>query len=405
MPTLKNYRHFGGRHYETGTLHNALAYSGVLAPHSGQPISEALLLGISGGITVGYFTFEYEGYAPHIALLPRNTFNPLETIFERLAIPREILQTSKPEIGLKNLLDTLENGLPALVWLDKFGLSYNLLPHDARNWMVVPLLVYGVEGDTVFIADGSSKPLTASLDELAAARGRVKEDKHRIVVLEHPDLDRLPAAVQKGIWQCISLYTDAPPKGKRENFGLAALQNWADMLVNTRNKHGWERYLPPGSRLYAVLAGDSFQPGLIGWICNWGAAGGMERGVYAQFLDESAVILGRPALSSAAEQFRAAAGAWCQLANALLPDDVPLLRETRELKLRKHEVFVQEGDAGLDTIRGINARLSEIRALVAGDFPMSAAETAAWREQMRAHVLHILDIEREAVSALQGAMA
>src|SRR5215216_7454128 len=142
MPTLKNYYHFGGRHYETGTVHNALAYSGVRAPHTGQPISEALLLGISGGITVGYFTFEYQGYDPHIALLPRNTFDPLETIFERLAIPREILQTSKPEIGLKNLLQTLENGTPAIVWVDRFGLNYNLLSHDERNWMALSTLVY-----------------------------------------------------------------------------------------------------------------------------------------------------------------------------------------------------------------------------------------------------------------------
>lgn len=37
MTKLKGYKHFGGRHYETGTLHNALAYQGVKAPHTGKP--------------------------------------------------------------------------------------------------------------------------------------------------------------------------------------------------------------------------------------------------------------------------------------------------------------------------------------------------------------------------------
>ena len=84
MTILKDYKTFDGVHYETGTLHNILAYQGVKAPHTGKAISEALLLGVSGGITVGYFTFEYTGYLPHIALLTRNTFTPLETIFDRL---------------------------------------------------------------------------------------------------------------------------------------------------------------------------------------------------------------------------------------------------------------------------------------------------------------------------------
>src|SRR4051812_27608431 len=83
-----------GRHYETGTLHNAWALCGAVAPHTGQPYSEALLLGVSGGITFGYFTFAYGGELPHLALLTRNTFGPFETILDRLAAPREVRQTA-----------------------------------------------------------------------------------------------------------------------------------------------------------------------------------------------------------------------------------------------------------------------------------------------------------------------
>src|SRR5689334_19121673 len=152
MPVLNNYRQFDGLHRETGAIRNVLAYQGQSAPHTGKPLSEALLMGISGGIAVGYFLFEYKGYLPHVALLTRNTFDPLDNLFERLALPREVLQTSKPEIAHKNLMDVLESGYPALVWMDLFSLPYNLLPSEMM-WAMVPVVVYGIEGDTVYMAD------------------------------------------------------------------------------------------------------------------------------------------------------------------------------------------------------------------------------------------------------------
>jgi hypothetical protein len=404
MTIIKNYHHFAGRHRETGSIHNILAYQGIPAPHTHKPISEALLLGISGGITFGYFTFEYEGYAPHVALLTRNTFDPMETIFERLVIPREVLQTSKPETGAKNLLHVLESGHPALVWADAFLLPYNLLPYNKGYWMMAPVVVYGIENDAAYIADRSCKPFIIPMAELTAARARIKDDKFRILALDAPDMDKLPAAVQKGIWQCISLYTDAPPKGKRENFGLAALEYWANMLTNTRNKHSWERYFPAGRRLYAALAGDTIQPGTFDWINTWSVGGGAERGLYADFLDEAAAILNKPDLKSAATQFRSAANAWRALADALLPDGVPLLKETRDLKLRRHRLFIEQGGEVLDEIRTINARLQEIKTVAAEDFPLSPNEAAVMRGNLAQQVLNIRDLERKAVQMMQAAM-
>lgn len=66
MPTLKNYQQFYGLHWETGFLTNIFAYQGITAPHTGKPISEALLMGVNGGLCAGYFAFDYEGYDPHL---------------------------------------------------------------------------------------------------------------------------------------------------------------------------------------------------------------------------------------------------------------------------------------------------------------------------------------------------
>jgi hypothetical protein len=403
MPILKNYHHFDGLHRETGPIRNVLAYGEQPAPHTGKPLSEALLMGISGGIAVGYFLFEYKGYLPHVALLTRNTFDPLDTLFERLALPREVLQTAKPEAAMKNLLDVLESGHPALVWTDLFSLPYNLLSGSDPMWAMVPIVVYGVEGDTVYLADRSRQPLTITIDEMMTARGRVKQDKYRVMILDAPDMDKLPAAVIKGIWQCISLFTDAPPKGTRQNFGLAALQHWADMLTNTRNKHSWERYFPPGSRLYNALAGDIGQPGTFDWIMLWSGSDGAERSLYADFLDEAAAILSKPVLKSVGEQFRQSAAVWNELATALLPDEIPLLKETRELKLQKRELFLA-GQSTLEERKAINKRLRALKESAATDFPMSAAEYKNFREQLRTYVLRIHDLEKEAITALQAAV-
>lgn len=405
MVVLPNYTQFDGLHYETGPICNVLAYQGVKAPHTGQPLSEALLLGISGGITVGYFLFEYEGYDPHIALLTRNTFDPMETMFERLSLPREVLQTNKPETAETNLIDTLEGGRPAIVWADSFSLPYNTLNYDERNWATMPLVVYGYEEDTAYIADRSHKPLLVSTESLAKARARVKQDKFRIITLDTPDLSKLPAAVQKGIWQCISLYTEAPPRGSKTNFGLAALEHWAKMLTNTRNKRSWERYFPVGRRMWAALAGYGPQPGAFSWIMTFGAAPGAERGLYADFLDEAAQILGKAALQTAAAQFRKSCDAWTALAEAMLPDSVPVFAEARDLLLRRHSVFVEQGSAGVETIRGIKARLTEIGAMMDKDFPLSPAEAATLRQDLSERVLHIYDLEREAIEMLQNALA
>jgi len=401
MPILPHYTQFNGRHYETGVIHNALAYQGFKAPHTKQPLSEALLMGISGGAVFGYFTFDYKGYDPHVVLLTRNTFDPLNTLLERLAIPQDWLQTSDARKGERNLIEVLESGRPAIVWADIFSLPYNRLPADKNWWGMLPLLVYGYENGQAHIADRSSQPLTVKAEELAQARARVKDDKFRILALGKPDMSKLPAAVQKGIWQTINLYTEAPPKGARDNFGFAAYRKWAAMLTNTRNKQSWERLFAPGPRMYAALAGGMGQPGTFGWAMTAVA----DRVLYADFLDEAAQILKKPQLKTAAEQFRASSGAWRELALASLPDEIPLFKESRELARRKHELFIEHGSAARAEIEQIETRLRDIRAGVSQNFPLTHAEAAALRERLSQQVLRVHNIEVKAIELLQTAMA
>ena len=401
MPILSNYTQFDGRDWETGSVHNVLAYQ---SSKDESPLSEAMLMGISGGAAFGYFVFDYAGTDPHVALLSRNTFDPLDTLLERLAIPQDLYQTASPEKGKQNLIDVLESGRPALVWADAFGLRYNAYPPEEAMWAMLPIVVYGYDGDTVHIADRSTRPLIVAADELAKARARVKKDKYRVLALGTLDRKKLLGAIQKGIWQCIGLYTEAPPKGARDNFGFAAYEKWAKMLTNTRNKQSWERLLAPGRRMHAALAGFGYQPGAFGWARTYPSNQVDDRQMYADFLDEAAPILAKPKLKDASKEFRASSTAWGELADALLPDDVPLFKENRDLLLSKSALFINDGDAAREEIQEINNRLGEIRTSVAEDFPMSAAQVVAMREQLAELVLKVSDIERQAIDLLQSAM-
>jgi hypothetical protein len=405
MPILSNYTQFDGRHWETGSVHNALAYQGIQIPETGQPISEAMMMGISGGAAFGYFIFEYQGLDPFVSLLSRNTFNPLDTLLERLAIPQDLFHTADASKGERNLIDVLEGGRPAIVWADVFGLPYNGLSYDEQMWAMFPIVVHGYTDGEVHIADRSSQSLLITEAELAIARARVKKDKYRVLALGAPDLSKLPGAIQKGIWQCIALYTEAPPKGGRDNFGFAAYEKWAKMLTNTRNKQSWERMLVPGSRMYAALAGVGYQHGVFGWARTFPSNQVDDRKRYAEFLDEAALILKRPGLKIAAVQFRASSDAWLDLSEAALPNEVPLLREAKELLLLKHNLFVDSGDRELDGIKKADKRLSEIYSLAAADFPMSEKEVTSMREGLAEHVMNISNIEQEAIDLLQAAMA
>lgn len=400
MTRLEDYHHFAGRHWETGSVHNYYAYRGITAPHTGQPYSEALLMGISGGAVMAYFSFAYQGYDPHVALLTRNTFDPLNTLLERLGVVQDIRQTSKPERAVRNLEDILDSGLPALTWADVFSMPYNALYTDKDMWLMYPIVVYGYEPeeDRVWIADRALVPLTITTGELAAVRGRVKQDKHRLLTLSPPDAGKLPGAVQKGLWDCIKLYTEAPPKGSRENFGFAAYQRWVKLLQKPKEKQSWERVFPPGRPMYAGLV-TTYRS-----ISQFSDCEDAERETFAAFLDEAAIILDRPALKQAGELFRKAGNAWTALAHALLPDEIPPFGETRRLIRLQQKLFREQGAAALPEMKANNARLEAILHEMESAFPLDAAGVQAQREALSERIMAVHDIELEAVKALQEAV-
>ncbi|MDX1437590.1 MAG: BtrH N-terminal domain-containing protein [Anaerolineales bacterium] len=400
MPLLESYAEFEGLHWETGSVRNYLAYRGIKAPHTGQPWTEALLMGVSGGAVMGYFSFAYEGYDPHVSLLTRNTFDPFDTMLQRLGIAQTVLQSGSQAKGLHNLVDTLESGVPAIVWADAYSLPYNSLPFDEGMWAMMPILVYGYDekAGVVSIADRSRVPLTITPDELEAARSRVKKTKYRVVTLDPPNPDKLRSAVQLGLWDCIKLYTEKPPKGSAVNFGFKAYARWAELLTRPGAKLSWAKVFPPGREMYSGLT-TAFDH-----IAIFGKDGGAERGLFAEFLEEAATILEIPELSGVADQFRLSSTAWDQLGASLLPDNKPSLKETRQLMLKRHQLFLNKGNAALADIREIDQLLAEIKSRSSTEFPIDRSEIEPFMAGLSEQILDISDLEKNAITDLKAAL-
>jgi len=393
---------FPGRTFETGAICNALACRGVKAPHTRKPYSEALLLGVSGGIAFGYMVFQYKGWPAHVALLTRNTFSPYRTSIDRLGIVEDTKETVDPKRGLANLIEAIENGSPTIVWADVLSLPYTNVAANQNMWAVMPMVVHSCDGASFHLADRSKVSWKVSAEALTAARARVKKDRFRIATLSPPDANKLPAAVEAGIRQCIDLFDGVgAPRGHAENFGFAGLQKWAEMLVNNRNKQSWARVFPTGADIYQALAGRQAQPGIFIWIMTWGAGPDAERGVFADFLDEAALILNKPKLGSAAAQFRKSAQLWHSLAEAALPSSIPLLGETRDLLLRQRSLLIDKGPASTDERREIGARLAEIAKAAAEALDPASPAIHQILAGLRDRVLEIENAERTGINELK----
>lgn len=373
---------YSGKHYETGTLSNAMAALGA-------PVSEALALGASGGIAFGYFVFEYKGDLPHVALLTRNTFSPFERMLDNLAIRRESRETTDGARAEKNLRIALDDGHFPLVWADAFSLPYLGLPASVM-WLMKPLLVIGYEGDGFLVVDGAPEPIRLPASVLAEARGKVKKDRHRMMILERPNQDGLAEGINRGIETAIALMLDKPPAGSADNFGIQGMRALAKALTDTKGPKAWRTKFEPGPRLVQALAGRIGQPGVWDWIETWGTASGADRATYAAFLREVG-----PHLNEFATMLERSHDHWQELAARSMPDEIAEFKELKRLKKQYADSREERPELRpliCDLLEQVRA--SEALASKAGGIQAAMAES----------VMKIADLESEVFNGLRESL-
>ncbi len=373
-------------HPNTASLCNVLRAQGVINPLTGQPYTEAMLLGIGGGLGAGYILWEFkaEDYAI-IVMGFRNRWNYaveyMTNLCQRIGAAVEVQETGSK----KKAADNLAAGVPVVAWVDKAHLPYQHLPESLKGHISHVVGVPGLEGDSVMVDDLAEDLFTVPAEIFAAARARIGSDKNRLMRVTPPANTDLPAAIRAGIADCIA-HLDR----SSESFALPVYKKWAKLMTDRKNKKGWPVVFKERKGLYSTLR--SIYEG----ITLDGTAGAGLRSLYADFLDEAAAVLDSASLNDAASAYRKAADAWIALADAALPGE-PFAR-TRDLMQQRYAQFKANQD-----IQPVMDELNTLQAVYDQDFPLD--DTTTLFEALQAHLETIYQTETHALNTLKETTA
>ena len=380
----------GGIHPETSSLANALANRGFTNPTTGRPLSEAMLLGVGGGLGAGYILWQFEKYDHAVVTIGfRNNSQYPDRWFrktcERLGVPVEIHETSGERRAAGHLRDAVASGLPAIAFISAADLPYWHLPSEQSGMWGHAIVVYGQQSDRFLVDDRNLKPLSLPGQDLSASRGRIPSYKNRLLVVDPAavelDNDALLQAVESGLADQVEHLSS-----KSDSFSLPAIAKWARMLVDERNPKGWGQVFVDGRGLVEALV--SAHEG----VSEVGIEGGNLRLLYADFLQEAAKITGR-SLGEAERAYRKAAKSWEEFASVCL--EVPVVTEIVDLD-RQRRNAIRQGDQGWDEAEAAGLRSARLRK---SDVNLGEGDRRKLFEQM-AETLRV--VHGNEVTALQA---
>ena len=379
--TDRGYRLRGGVHPESANIANVLH-------HHGFPISEAMVLGVGGGLGAGYILWEWAQHqSKHLTLGFRNRWNYLDwtdKTLDRLGVPYRTQRTGGAKAAATALTGALAAGTPAIVVPDRRFVGYWHLPAQLDGHGGHQVVAYAETDDGVRLDDRNLAPLTVERERVDLARARVGSYQNYLCVIEGPATADVRAAAVAGIADCV-----AHLGGTSASFALPAWRKWSKLVTDPKAAKGWPTVFADGTGLTGAMLSvwEGIEP--------VGMTGGNLRGLYAEFLDEAAGLLGAPDLTACATAFRAAAARWHEVAEEALPADVPEYARVRELTATV-AAAVTAGDAGDGAEAG--AQLWALRdeydrrPPARPDLPALAARLAAAHES-----------EADAVNALRKA--
>ncbi len=396
----QNYTQVGGIHPETATITNVLANQEFVSPHNGRPLSEAMVLGIAGGLGCGYILWEFKKHDAAILVMGfQNKWNYttefMQNFCDRVGVKAQFLETGGAKTAVKQLDKALANGRFPIAWVDQEKLPYFHLRPMYEGCFGHFVTIFGQENGHYLLDDRAQQPLNVNSESLSQARGRIGSYKNRLLLLESNGSDfDLPAAIMAGLEDCVDTLSQSS-----QTFALPVYKKWAKMMTDTKNKKGWPVVFKEKVGLYSTLR--SLHEG----IKLFGTAGGGLRGFYADFLEEATEILNQPALGEAAEQYRQVASLWGTFADAVLPDEIAPLKETKALLAQKYSLFLTQGTEADGELRQLSQQLQDMEVELNGRFPISNETMHALFADMQSHLEKIYAAEKEALATLAGAIS
>ncbi|MDP4510992.1 BtrH N-terminal domain-containing protein [Nonomuraea turcica] len=298
--------------------------SALLLRVLGGGYSEAMLLGLGGGIGFMYFVFEYAGHAPMLTIVAQAHPEPMiPRALDRAGIPYESRQTGSPKVAERHLRAALDAGRQPICRVGRFQLPWR---PDLPFPDPVDVVVTGISGDTVHVYD--DEPGELPLADFMAAWSAIKKSKHHLIEVTGPAIGA--PDVTGAIRDTVAKLT-GPVLGNSfdVNFGLSGMRKLAAQLADTTGKQGWTRRFgdDPGpvlDRLRDCLEVEYTTPGAT-------------RPLYADFLTETGH-------AEAAAVYREAGRQWSRVASARtsFPELAELVTEAVRLE-----------EAGVEALRRV----------------------------------------------------
>ncbi len=391
MPDTK--KHLAGKEPESAVVRNALHQLGSC---STDLCTEEMLFGLGGGLGLAYFVFDLHGYHP-IVVGTRYHASEAETpvfvmqMCDAWGATTELKHSASRGASTKSLTKMLEDGYTPIIWVDVTKLPYMFL--YGRPNMYHTIIVYEKDGNEFIVGDLGQSVARLSVEEMEEVRHSHYAPKFRSVTIK--DAPAKPD-VREVLTERIRAMCSQMLEGLGiANFGLEAFKKWAEMLTNTKNKKGWSNLFTDGPALHRALSS------VYGQIELRGFGGSAFRGMYADFIEQSAGVLKKPALKKVAEQFRESEAAWHKIALAALPDSIPILKETRHVFDRRAALLQKPRTPKIDDeLDSIRTRLKELRESSAKDLALSPSDKLELFSGIRTRVLETEPVERAAFTAL-----
>ena len=398
-PDVLGYTLRSGRHPDSAALANVLAHAGVTAP-DGTALSEAILFGVMGGLGAGYILWEFRHDDSRIVTLGFSNQwqyfgRGLRKALDRLAIGYDEHSTGGSNSAAARLEAQLDDGGPALIWPDWYQIGYWHLPESMDGRGGHPVVVYGRQGDRVYVDDRNVSPLTVDLHALHRARARVGSYKNTLIA-PTPDPGPVDArvlrtAVHDGIADCV-----AQLRSSSASFALQAWRKWARLMTDARNAKGWPSVF--GDRRGLVGALLSVWEG----TSQFGMDGGHLRDLYADFLSQAGPLVGT-AFDGPIGSLREASRLWTELGNIATDPSIEDFARMRHLTATIRESIASDGDGGQDEASAAATELWKLRTQLDAECPLDDDAAQALFVRMGDVIGRIHEVETAAIADLARA--
>jgi hypothetical protein len=332
-----------GTHRESTLLGHLLQHAGHRDPRTGDPYTEAMLCGLAGGIGFLYAVFEYRGLPPMVTIVAQHHPEPwAPAALRRLGTAHTVAHSSSPRAATAALDAALAAGAAVQCTVGRAALPWHR-ESGALDADPYPVVVAGRRDDDLLVDDGAGRPHVIGAEPFAQSWAAHRKGRFHRLTLGGPDGEPdLAAAVRDAVATTVAHLT-GPVLGNSfdVNMGFSGMARFAAQLRDTGGRTGWARRMAaPGAlelalrRVHDCLEREYTAPGAT-------------RPLYADFLDEAAVVLSEPRLRAAAALFRASGGLWSAVAGggdlSAMADRVDEARETEEAAVRILRGVVEDG--------------------------------------------------------------